>query len=60
MPPFYVISIKQFMVLLGCSYTTARREYAKLRVALGVRKVQAHQLAAYWSVDLDSLAAALK
>ena len=48
------------MVLKNCSYHKARRELQKLCDALGVAEVQARQLAAYWSVDLADLAAALR
>lgn len=60
MLPFSTLTVKQLMVLKGCSYSTAGRHLKHLRDALQVDDVQLRHLATYWDCTVQELTSALQ
>lgn len=49
------MSVKDIMVISGCSKSTAKREHRTVRDALGILhpKLTVKQYADYWGIDYD-------
>jgi hypothetical protein len=62
MTSFYTITPKAFQILRGCSYPTARKELARIRVELGLKEkepLMLRQLAALWGCPTKEMAESL-